>query len=76
MSRLFAYDAGKRRCEHLEAGGHAALHIIPSLSPFAMFSRKYVLTMGIDASLEIGYASEPFSAQAIDIALKFLIHHM
>src|SRR5260370_35039924 len=32
MSRVFAGDFGKRRCEHLEAGGHAAIHIIPSLS--------------------------------------------
>jgi tetratricopeptide (TPR) repeat protein len=32
MSRVFAHDFGKRRCEHLEAGGHAAVHIIPSLN--------------------------------------------
>ena len=31
MSRDFADDFGKRRCEPLEAGGHAAVHIIPSL---------------------------------------------
>jgi hypothetical protein len=29
MSRVFAHDFGKRRCEHLEAGGHAAGQSIP-----------------------------------------------
>ena len=67
---------GKRRCEHLEAEGLATIHIIPSLSPLAMRYRKYVLTMGIDASLEIGYASESRKAQAREIALQFLIRHM
>ena len=63
---------GKRRCEHLEAGVLATLIYIP----LAMRYRKYVLTMGIDASLEIGYASESRKAQAREIALQFLIHHM
>jgi hypothetical protein len=29
MSRVFARKFGKRRCEHLEAGGHTAEHTIP-----------------------------------------------
>jgi hypothetical protein len=41
-----------------------------------MVSRKEVLTMDIDASLEIGYVREPRKAQGIKIAQRFLIHHI
>ncbi len=33
MSHVSARDFGKRCCEHLEAGGHTAAHIIPSFFP-------------------------------------------
>jgi hypothetical protein len=45
-------------------------------SPLALFSRQYVLTMDIDASLEIRYVRKPGKAQAIKIALKILFHQI
>jgi len=65
MSRLFAQDLTKDVANILRQEVTLLTKLYLIYIPLAMFSRKYVLTMGIDASLEIGYESEPRKAQAI-----------
>ena len=65
---------GMRTSRGTRSHRYDTLYLISS--SLAMVSRKEVLTMDIDASLEIRYVREPQKAQGKKIAQRFLIHQI